>query len=441
MAIGAVVFWQLVGSGLTFTADDWIILADRSLTLDSLLRPHNEHLSAVPIAIFVVLRDAVGLGPHWLYLLVLDLAHVVAAAGVLVLALRRVRPVVALAGVALLLFLGAASDVMTWMIMVSVVVSTAAGVWALVLLDGPRSRPVLAAALVALGLASSSFGIAIAGAVGVFALLRRDWRAVLALAPVAAGYLAWYGAYHMTGPSVCPPVSAATWATSSVPLSLTTLVYAVGAPLGVGLTTEPLVSMAAAAAGLWVVTLAYAARSRAAVELAAAALAGIVVVGVLIAGSRACLGPQVTGASRYVYTTGYLAMVGLLATPPVGPIGHLVRNRPPLAVGLWSGVALVLSALTLILSFPGLTSTSQISRAVVDVAFSPDGLSCHTQQAQDDPVTFVMEMMPTTARIRDLVEAPGALDPPAWSPVGPVDPALLAQVRHLMCETPPVMSP
>ncbi|MFN8629656.1 MAG: hypothetical protein U0838_04840 [Chloroflexota bacterium] len=446
LAAAAVLFWQVVGAGLTFFADDWMLLADRSLAIDSLFRSHNEHLSAIPIAIFVILRDSVGLGPHWLWLLVLHLAHVAAAAGVLVLAGRRVRPPVALAAAAALLFLGTAGEELLWMVMVSVVISTAAGVWALVILDARRPRGVwpgvLAAALVAVGLLASSFGIAMAVSAGISALSRRNRAAVLALVPVGALYVGWYIARAPgSGPPLCAPVPAVEWAVTSVPLAFSTLLYAVGAPLGVGLFTQPLIVVAAAVAALWLLTLAYAVREGAPVWLPVATLAGIATVAVLIAGSRACLGPQVTGSSRYIYTTGCLALVGMVTTPATGPAGRLVRGRPTPVVAVATALALALGGISLVVRYPALELFSQASRAAVNVALSPDGLACHTQIRHVDDFTANLEMMPTTARLRELVPSPGLLDPPGWSWVPPVDADLQAQVRHLMCEVPPSDNP
>lgn len=437
LALVAFSLWQLGAADLTFIRDDWIVLASRSLTIESLLVPYNEHLSAIPIALLVVLRDAIGLGWHAAYLVPLLAAHLAASAGLFAIALRRTRPATALVLATLALFMGTGFADLLWVFQVGAVISVATGVWALDALDRQAPRSVLAALLIGLGLASSSFAMPFAAAALMLAILRRQRRALVGLALVGVVYAAWYLAYHSTAPGLCGPTAALDLARLAIPYAFATLVYAVGAPLGLGLSAQALVPLAAVLALLWVLGLAFAWRQGRRVHLAVAAAVGILVMGVLVAYSRSCLGPQATGASRYVYATGMLALVGFAGTRLGGPPERLVDRppRPVLAAAL--GVVLVLQLLALSDGHAYLRASSDAVRAGVAVVLGDPAGRCHTAPAVVDDMTADIDMLPPPALLRVLVPSASLIAVPSWHPNAALDPATVAQVRHIMCDLPP----
>jgi hypothetical protein len=199
----ALILWA--GHDLTFYADDWAFVQRRQGTdLDVFLRPHNEHLSAVPIAVYKALFATAGLDHHWPYVLAAVLAHVCCAVMVFAYARNRVGEVAALAAAALVAFMGQAWEIFYVTIGIGFVVSLIAGTGALLLLDRRTRRGYAGASLlVALGLASSSLGLPVALGVLVELLWHREdrRRAWVALAP-AALYLVWLVAYRDGGRSL-----------------------------------------------------------------------------------------------------------------------------------------------------------------------------------------------------------------------------------------------
>jgi hypothetical protein len=309
-----------------------------------------------------------------------------------------------------------------------------------VCLDAVRPRRVAAALLLAVALASSSFGLPFGIAAAALAAERRDRRAIGWLAIVWLAYATWYALYHFTGPLLCTIPTASELAVRGGPFALAGLAYGVGAPLGIGTALQPIVPVAAGLAALWVIAIVSAVRARREAGLAVATLAGILAMGVLVAWGRGCLGPQITGASRYVYVTGFLVLVGVGATPAAGAVGRLAAGIRPAFVGVLLAAALALNLRALAIGHDSFAYGSAITRAAVQVAFGPGGDQCHSNPVQVDMLTAGMAMLPPPARLRELVGAPGALDPPAWEKATP-DPALAEEVRHAMCDVPPVAAP
>ena len=71
MALAAIVIYRK-GLGTTFFFDEWEFVMDRQpWRWDILLTPYNGHLSLLPVLVYKVLFETVGLGPYWVYRLVL----------------------------------------------------------------------------------------------------------------------------------------------------------------------------------------------------------------------------------------------------------------------------------------------------------------------------------------------------------------------------------
>lgn len=185
------------GRGTTFFYDDWDYVDTKyGGGLHSLLVPHNQHLSLIPIAIYKVLFHVVGLNHYGVFRIVLVALGLATAALVFVLVSRRLGSWAALIAAALLLFMGASWPNMIWAFQMDYMLSVTAGVAAWVLLDRHDrigDLGAMAASLIALG----SSGVGIPVAIGVAAELawRRDWRRLWVAVAPALLYLIWYTQY------------------------------------------------------------------------------------------------------------------------------------------------------------------------------------------------------------------------------------------------------
>jgi hypothetical protein len=75
MALASVVIYRK-GLGTTFFFDEWEFVIDRQpWRWDILLTPYNGHLSLLPVLVYKLLFATVGLGPYWVYRLVLLAFH------------------------------------------------------------------------------------------------------------------------------------------------------------------------------------------------------------------------------------------------------------------------------------------------------------------------------------------------------------------------------
>ncbi len=196
-AAAAVIVWA--GRGLTFQSDDWTFIRTRlDSGVDVYLDPHNEHLSAVPVAVYKLLFATAGLDHHGAYRIVLLAAFLACAALVFAYGRPRVGPVAALLAAVLIVFLGQAWEVLFVTIGIGYLVSLAAGIGMLLMLDRrTRLGDACAAGLLAVAIASSSLGLPFA--LGALVELVSDSdrrRRLLVVAVPLALYAAWFLAYR-----------------------------------------------------------------------------------------------------------------------------------------------------------------------------------------------------------------------------------------------------
>ena len=86
----ACLVWLLrQGSGLTFFFDEWDFVLNRSFSLHDLLRPHNGHLSLLPVLAYDVMRKIFGLSFYVPYQVLGLLVHISACTAVYFLGKRR----------------------------------------------------------------------------------------------------------------------------------------------------------------------------------------------------------------------------------------------------------------------------------------------------------------------------------------------------------------
>ena len=191
LGVAAVVVIYLSGRGLIFYFDEWDFIQTRRTGFgDAFLRPHNGHLSAVPVAVYRTLFAAVGLRHYGAYRLVLATLH--ASCGLLLYSYgrRRADPLFAAVAAASLLTLAAGWQDLLWPFQIGFLSSIAFGLLALNLRD--RRHSLLAAFAVLASLASSGLGVPILAGFLVESVVRRAGHELAALSVPSAVYGAWY---------------------------------------------------------------------------------------------------------------------------------------------------------------------------------------------------------------------------------------------------------
>jgi hypothetical protein len=315
LATGAWLFYETRGTTLWF--DEWMWALDRrGNDVGTFLRPHNSHLSLVPILIYRLLFATAGLDHYWPYRALVIAAHLGCVALVFLYASRRVGSLVGLLAAALVLFLGPAFQNVLWPFQVNWLISLGAGVGALLMLDrDDRAGDAIACALLALSLASSGLGLPIAAGMLVDLLWgRRRWRSAWIVAAPIALYVPWWLHYQDSNwisvardsgiehPVLSGILKAPQFAANSA-ASAASAVVGLGGQTGLDLsgsgtflTWGPVLAVAAAAALVW-------AGSRGAFTPRVAALLTIAVSFWLVTGvTRGFISTPYT--SRYLYVGG-----------------------------------------------------------------------------------------------------------------------------------------
>jgi hypothetical protein len=238
LAVAAAAFVAIimaVGSGLeTFRLDEWYFLTDRQgSSFDVYFDPHNEHLSALPVAVFKGMFETVGLAPYWPYRLMV--AALVVLIGVLVYfyAAPRIGRGWAFAPGILTMLIGQGAYDVFWPFQIGFNLSVACGVGMLICFDRRGARwDLIAAALVVIALLSSSIGLAVLAAAVVDVALTRGQRVVRAIRVLALPvglYVAWWLHYQ-------PPRSSE----PAAPFDAVRLVFEVGGTALSALVAAPL---------------------------------------------------------------------------------------------------------------------------------------------------------------------------------------------------------
>jgi hypothetical protein len=188
-------FWTLkLMQGASFFFDEWDFILKRGLNTEDLLRPHNGHFSFLPVLVFIALRRVFGLTSYLPYQIVGLAIHSMVCAGVYVIIRKRSQFVALFAGV-LVCLLGSGWQNILWPFQIGMMGSLAAGLWALYFIDRieiPRWRVSL---LLGISLASAGGGVAVAAVVTLLLVLKKEWRAVVAISPTLLLYGIWYLSY------------------------------------------------------------------------------------------------------------------------------------------------------------------------------------------------------------------------------------------------------
>lgn len=192
MLVAAVTYLQLA-RGLWFYADDWVFLVDRTPPaglIRSLLAPHNEHLSLLPVAVFRLTFAVVGLKSYVAYAAWGIAAHV-ATSAVLYGILRKARfePLISFGCAVILLFVGGGGENTLWDFQIGFLGSALFGMLTLSFTIDYASgaRPVWHAWVSAvMALAASGMGLPLLVVSGLYLLWRGGLRRAITLASVPA---------------------------------------------------------------------------------------------------------------------------------------------------------------------------------------------------------------------------------------------------------------
>src|SRR3954464_11313352 len=195
----AAVFLFYETRGTTFWFDEWRWALERhGGGVDSLRRPHNGHFSLIPVAVYKLLFDTAGLDDYGPYRAAVIACHLAYVALLFVYVRRRLGGYLALLAAALILFLGPGWQDILWPFQIAWLISLAAGLGAMLMLDrADRLGDLAACGLLALAIASSGLGLPLAVGLTVEVLwgrrsLRSAW---IVLVPLAL-YGIWWLAYH-----------------------------------------------------------------------------------------------------------------------------------------------------------------------------------------------------------------------------------------------------
>lgn len=353
LIVCAVILW--LTRTYTFYFDEWTFISTApDWTLATYFRPHNEHPAILFRLAYSALLDTVGLRSYLPYMTALVVAHAANVVLLFELVRRRSGDLVALAAALLLLVLGAGWEDLLWAFQMAWLASVALGLGALLAMQNPR-RMAPATGLLAASLAFSGIGLAFAVAGTVQLLLtparRRD---VLWLVPVGIGLAAWYVAFGRFGNHPNPQPTAGNLLLDPL-YTLWGMSQSVAGLIGEGGWVGAAVLAAAVAALAWH----WWRHGADSFEIGAAA--GLVAFYLVTGLTRAQLGVQQSGASRYTYIGAVLWLI-LLA----GPARNLPWRgtwRPALTACLFLAC---FNSAVLLFEF-SVAKTAQMERAVADL--------------------------------------------------------------------------
>jgi hypothetical protein len=304
-----------------FFGDEWAFLLGRDISLDGLLRPHNEHWSTLPVLVYRVLFDVVGIDHHLVYAAAPILLHVAICILLFRLLLENdVEPWPAVIAVLTLSFLsGNLGENPLWGFQIGFLGSAVFGLVALLIHSArPDASVGLALGWIATVLAFMCSGMAIAMLLwlGAYVLITRGLvRALTATVPPALVYALWYVTYGREAETQAPSASA----DEVLGFAWT----------GIGGVWQHVVRLPATGGTFFLVLLAVAMFAPLLPRTRALSLSGVLATAALyliLGTSRAGLGPEAATAGRYAY-------FGVLFTAPAfaGALGLLssrLSERP-----------------------------------------------------------------------------------------------------------------
>jgi len=360
VAIGALIVCSALlffTRSFTFYFDEWsFITTAPDWTIATYFEPHNEHPSMLLRLLYAALLGTVGLRTYLPYMAVLYLAHFANVLLLFELVRRRAGELIAVVAALLLLVIGMAWEDLFWAFQVGWLASVAFGLGALLALQmRPRWRAAAATGLVVVSLSFSGVGLVFAVAAAIHLLLTPTRRNELWwFVPVAISLLAWYMAFGRFGTHPDPQPTAANLLFDPL-YTVWGLSQGIAGVIGVsGWFGYPLL-------GLAIVSVAWSWKRHGLDPFLAGIGAGLVAFFLVAGLTRAQLGWQQSGASRYVYVAAVLWLILL---------GDAARSLP------WRGTSRpALAALAFLACFNsavvlvefGSAKTFQMQRGVADL--------------------------------------------------------------------------
>ncbi|MBV9311364.1 MAG: hypothetical protein JOZ73_11055 [Solirubrobacterales bacterium] len=310
LAAGGALLFHLT-RGMTFQLDEWVwVLGRRGWSAGTLLDPHNGHLSLVPLLIYKVLFATAGLKHYAAYRLAAIAGHLACVTLVYLFVRRRSGWLLALSAAVLVMLLGSGWENILSPFQVAWTVALAAGIAALLMLERrTRGGDIAASTFVALSIASTSIGLAVAAGMAVqIALSRRRWRDEWIVVVPLLLYGAWFLSYHKPTPEAGSVYLIAQYTAVSIADTFSALLGLAGDIVrsnSSGTTLLLFGAPLALAGSAWFVV---ALRRRSIHPGAAPALAVMLLVfSVLTALTRALIAP--VPATRYLYVDAVLAIL------------------------------------------------------------------------------------------------------------------------------------
>lgn len=422
LVIGASTWLVALGRGLTFFADEWSVIDDRPIGLDSFLTPFNEHWLGIQVTVFRWLVELIGLVSYVPYHAVLVGLHAIVALEVYVLLRRSTHAWLAVAATAVVLLFGSGFENLFWAMQIGFVGAIALGLAALLVLDtrpGPL-RPVAATALLAMAVMTSGFGLFMLAVVGLDVLLDRSRRHLLPVVLVPAGiWVAWYLAIGRAGVAAHGDPFTVDVLRHAPAFVLAGVSTAFGSALGVG---EAIGLVAFG--GLIGAAVIAVRRGRPIPPRAAACVGAIVGMYALLAVVRADTDPAAPLYSRYAYLSGILALISLailLGRRPL-PAARATRIATLGVVSATVTLSLLWNARLLVAGRDLFAERADLTRALVELALTrplPDGV--HPGRS--------LILVPSPDRLTAIVDRYGSPleDPLAGDAASPITPAARAE--------------
>ena len=189
-----------------FIGDDFAILTDRYFAASdgnwsqALLLPHNDHLVALPVLVFIALGHVVGLNNHLVYMLPAIFMHIaILLAVAIILKKRCASTLTALSAVCCIAFMSAGYEVLMMATNMAHVAPIFLGLYQLILVDhdgGIFKRDIVATMLGVIAVVCAGTSIPIIAIITLFLILQRQFRRVFLIAlPPATLWLLWFVKY------------------------------------------------------------------------------------------------------------------------------------------------------------------------------------------------------------------------------------------------------